>query len=171
MNDPPPDQSERRRTTTEVISAIRTTADSHEEIEAVLTEEEIESLQHVVRRVPISDHAIRYAMKLVRQTRIGFGEEPDGVKDWVTWGAGPRACQFLVLGAKARAAIDGRHHVTTEDIQAVAKPVLRHRIITNFNAEAEGITPDRIVERLIEETPAQEGAIGIDGAYEKVLRS
>ena len=156
----------------EEFDVIRlTTADHHEEIEAVLTEEEIESLQHVVRRVPISDHAIRYAMKLVRQTRIGFGEEPEGVRDWVTWGAGPRACQYLVLGAKARAAIQGRHHVATEDIQAVAKPVLRHRIITNFNAEAEGITPDRIVERLIKETPAQEGAIGVDGAYEKVLRS
>jgi MoxR-like ATPase len=110
-------------------------------------------------------------MKLVRQTRVGFGEDPEKVKEWLTWGAGPRACQFLVLGAKARAAIQGRQHVTTADIQAVAHPVLRHRVITNFNAEAEGITPDAIVDRLIEETPVEEGAIGPDGAFAQVLRS
>ena len=82
-----------------------------------------------------------------------------------------RASQFLVLGAKARAALHARQHVTTEDIRAVAHPVLRHRVITNFNAEAEGITPDAIVDRLLEETPEAEGAIGPDGAFAQVLRS
>jgi MoxR-like ATPase len=148
-----------------------TTADREEEVKPVLAGEEILRLQRLVRRLPISDHAIRYAMKLVRQTRVGFGEDARAIREWLSWGAGPRACQYLVIGAKARAALHGRGHVTTDDIRAVAHPVLRHRVITNFNAEAEGVTPDTVVDRLLEETPSEEGAIGPDGAFAKVLRS
>ena len=98
-------------------------------------------------------YEIRYAMKFTRLTRKDQGIVPDFVKQYVTWGAGPRASQFLVLGAKARAVLHGRYYVSCEDIRAVAAPVLRHRIITNFNAEAEGIKPDDIVRRLAEMIP------------------
>jgi len=130
-----------------------TSADTHD-IEALLTGEQIERLQEIVRRVPISDHVTRYAMRVVRATRHRTPEAPDFIKEWLSWGAGPRACQYLILGGKARALLHGRHHVSTEDIDAVAKPVLRHRLITNFNAEAEGITTDRIIERLLEHVDA-----------------
>jgi MoxR-like ATPase len=106
-------------------------------------------LQDVVRKVPIADHVIRYAMTLTRATRIKSAAAPDFVKEWLSWGAGPRASQYLILGAKARAVLNGRYHVSTEDIDAVALPVLRHRIITNFTAEAEGIKPDDVIEKLI----------------------
>jgi MoxR-like ATPase len=92
-------------------------------------------------------------MKFTRLTRKDKGEVPDFIKDYVTWGAGPRASQFLILAAKARAVLHGRFHVACEDVRAVAAPVLRHRIITNFNAEAEGIKPDEIVRRLGELIP------------------
>ena len=98
--------------------------------------------------------SIRYAVRLTRLTRARTRTDvPDFVRDYVTWGAGPRASQYLILAAKARAVLHGRYYVTTEDIRAVAGPVLRHRIITNFNAEAEGIKPDDIVERLIKRDP------------------
>jgi len=128
----------------------RTTSAPEAPPEAVLTGDEIMRLQQIVRRVPIADHVTRYAMKLTRSTRHRTAEAPDFIKEWLSWGAGPRACQYLILGGKARALLKGRHHVSTEDIDAVAKPVLRHRIITNFNAEAEGVTADKIVERLLE---------------------
>ena len=89
----------------------------------------------------------------------------------MAWGAGPRACQFLILGAKTRALLAGRHYVSVEDIQAVAYPVLRHRILTNFHAEARGIRADEVIDRLIEATPTEEGAILPDGQLRKVLRS
>ena len=113
-------------------------------IEPVLTAEEILELQRIVREVPVSDHVIRYALALVRQTRVGEPGVPEFVDDQVSWGAGPRAVQFLILGAKARALLHGRTHVTCEDIQALAKPVLRHRLVLNFTAESEGVTPDEI---------------------------
>ncbi len=97
------------------------------------------------------------AMKFTRATRKEKGTVPDFIRDYVTWGAGPRASQYLVLAAKARAVLRGRFHVSCEDVRAVAVPVLRHRIITNFNAEADGIKPDDIVRRLIDSVP-QEGA-------------
>ena len=109
----------------------------------MLTAEEILDLQRIVREVPVSDHVIRYALSLVRQTRVREPGVPDFVDDQVSWGAGPRAVQFLILGAKARALLQGRTHVTCEDIQALAKPVLRHRLVLNFTAESEGVTPDR----------------------------
>ena len=105
------------------------------------------SLQRMVREVPVTDHVIRYTLSLVRQTRVGEPGVPDFVNDQVSWGAGPRAVQFLILGGKARALLHGRTHVSTEDIQALAKPVLRHRLVVNFAAESEGVTPDDVVER------------------------
>ena len=141
----------------ELQIAKLTTAGEKAEPTPVLSGEEILNLQHIVRRVPIADHLVQYGMKLVRQTRVAEPEEAtDFAKQYISWGAGPRATQFLVLGAKARALLKGRFHVAVEDIQAVAAPVLRHRIITNFTANSEGITPDTIVERLIKETPAHE---------------
>ncbi len=139
------------------------TAIEEAEVAQVLSGHDILELQRIVRRVPAAPHVINYAMSLVRKTRVHEGEGiPDFIRDYVSWGAGPRACQFLVLAARAHAVLQGRHCASTEDIQRVAAPVLRHRVITNFNADSEGITPDRIVEQLIETTPATEGALTHD---------
>ena len=141
-----------------------TTATQDVQLSKVLDGSEILRLQEIIRRVPAADHIIQYAMRLVRATRVIEGGEvaedvPDVVKQYVSWGAGPRACQFLILAGKVRAVLEGRFHVATEDIQAVAKPVLRHRIITNFNADAEGYSTDRIVDELLKIIPANESAI------------
>ncbi len=136
--------------------AEKTTAAFSTEVERVLSGEEIIALQKIVRRVPAAPHVIGYALRLVRQTRVHEGNAPDFIRAWVTWGAGPRAVQYLLLGGKARAILKGRCHVATEDVRAVAHPVLRHRIITNFNAEAEGITPDKVTDKLLEITPENE---------------
>jgi MoxR-like ATPase len=133
-----------------------TTAPFRPTLTKVLSAKEIIELQDIVRRVPVADHVIRYAMKLVRLTRVSKGDTPKFVQDNVSWGAGPRASQYLILGGKARAVLQGRYYVSTEDIAAVARPVLRHRIITNFNAEAEGINSDKIVQQLLEFVPRQE---------------
>ncbi|MCD4699026.1 MAG: AAA family ATPase, partial [Phycisphaerae bacterium] len=129
------------------------------ELAPVLDGSEIIEIQHTIRRVPVADHVIQYAMRLVRATRVHEGDVPGFITDYVSWGAGPRACQFLIFGGKVRAVLHGRFHVSTEDIQAVAKPVLRHRIITNFNADAEGFTTDKIIDMMIDAIPAREGAI------------
>ena len=97
--------------------------------------------------------SIHYALRLVRATRVHEGDVPAFVNDWVSWGAGPRGMQYLLLGGKARAMLDGRFFVTTDDIRAVAHPVLRHRVITNFNAESSGISPDKVIDRLLAEVP------------------
>jgi MoxR-like ATPase len=131
----------------------RTTADVEATITPTLNAEQIVALIHIVRKVPVADHVARYALKLARLTRAQTPEAPDFVKAYVMWGAGPRASQYLVLGAKARAVLRGRYHVTAEDIQAVALPVLRHRIKTNFNADAEGVTSDVLVRRLMQLAP------------------
>jgi MoxR-like ATPase len=131
----------------------RTTSAPTEEVEACLTADEILHLQGLVRRVPVPDHVYDYAARLARCTRPGTPEATAFVNEWITWGAGPRASQNLILGAKARAILHGRSGVTTDDVASVAAPVLRHRIITNFNAEAQGITPDAVVERLLQATP------------------
>ncbi len=128
----------------------QTTAANRPQIKEVLTGPQIIELQEIVRKIPIADHVIRYAMQFTRLTRQEKGDVPDFIKEYVSWGAGPRASQYLVLGAKAHAVLHGRHFATTEDILRVAAPVLRHRIITNFNAEAEGIKPDDIVVQLSE---------------------
>jgi MoxR-like ATPase len=141
----------------------QTTADIPTNVTATLNAADILSLTQIVRRVPIADHVTRYALQFTRLTRKEKGEVPDFVNDYVSWGAGPRASQYLVLGAKARAVLHGRYYVSAEDIRAVAPPVLRHRIMTNFNAEAEGIKPDEIIRRLIEVVPsaeAEEAGVG-----------
>jgi MoxR-like ATPase len=138
-----------------------TTSDRDIEITPVLGAEDMLACQRAVRRVPVADHVVEYAMRLVRQTRVGEPGIPDFIKENVSWGAGPRACQFLVLGAKARAALAGRNAANTDDIRAVAGPVLRHRILTNFAAESAGITPDKLIERILESTSAKDvGAAG-----------
>ena len=129
----------------------QTTAEELPPVERVLTYEEIEKLQGIVRKVPVADHVIQYAIRLARATRPEHEAAADWVREYVSWGAGPRASQYLILGAKARAILQGRTFAGTEDVDAVAAPVLRHRIITNFNAEAESIHPDDIVRRLITE--------------------
>ena len=132
--------------------AETTTAEHNPVVGEVLSAEEIIRLQNMVRRVPVAPHVIHYALRLVRSTRIDEGDVPDFVNDWVSWGAGPRGVQYLLLGGKARAVLDGRYFVTTDDIKAVAHPVLRHRVITNFTAESAGTTPDMVIDRLLSET-------------------
>jgi MoxR-like ATPase len=107
----------------------------------------------MVRRVPVAPFVIHYALRLVRATRVHEGDVPPFVKEWVSWGAGPRGMQYLLLGGKARAMLNGRFFVTTDDIKAVAHPVLRHRVITNFNAESSGISSDKVVDRLLVDVP------------------
>ena len=114
----------------------------------MLSAAEILELQQLVREVPVSDHIIRYTTSLVRQTRVGKEGTPDFVSDQVSWGAGPRAVQFLIVGAKARALLTGRTHVSTDDIASLAKPVLRHRMALNFAARAEGVTMAHILDSL-----------------------
>lgn len=135
--------------TAEKEIVMTTTAAYEPEIEPVITGEEVLQIQQVVRKVPIAEAIVDYAVELNRQTRPD-SDALDFIQDWVQWGAGPRASQYLVLGAKARAILNGRYHVAYEDIKAVAVPVLRHRILTNFNAEADGITSLDIINRLLE---------------------
>ena len=134
----------------EIVMA--TTSAYDPELEHVLTGEEILRLQKIVRKVPIAESIVNYAVELSRNSRPDAPGALKEIKDWVNWGAGPRASQYLVLGGKARAIMHGRYHVTYDDIKAVAKPVLRHRILTNFNAEADGITSLDIINRLLETT-------------------
>jgi MoxR-like ATPase len=139
-----------------------TTSTMVPQLDRVLSAADILEMQDIVRKVPVAPYVIRYAMKFTRLTRKDKGDVPDFIRTYVTWGAGPRASQYLVLGAKARAVLHGRYYVSCEDIRAVAAPVLRHRIITNFNAEAEGIKPDDIVQRLaavIPRDPNEEKAL------------
>ena len=126
----------------------------------VLGAEDILALQRIIRRVPVADHVVRYAVRLARATRGGAGApggalSGDLVGKWVSWGAGPRASQYLVLGAKTRAVLLGRFAPGIEDVKAVALSVLRHRIVTNFTAEAEGIKPERIIDELLKSVPSE----------------
>ncbi len=138
-------------------------------ITPILTAEEILDLQRSVRQVPVTDHVVDYALALVRQTRVGEEGAPQFVNDWLSWGAGPRAVQYLLLGGKARALLHGRTYVSTDDIQALAAPVLRHRIVTNFSAESDGITADAVVDKLIKETPSKEGELTSDPRLQKIF--
>jgi MoxR-like ATPase len=151
--------------------ARRTTAVMQDDIQPILNAEEILNLQRTVREVPVSDHVIRFTLSLVRQTRVGHPGSPEFVTDMVAWGAGPRAVQYLILGGKARALLHGRPHVSTEDIQALAKPVLRHRLVVNFAAESEGVTQDDIVERLLAVTPTKEDELTSDVRFQKIFAS
>lgn len=127
----------------------RTTTDTQAQITATLDAQQITALTQIVRKVPVADHIARYALRLARLTRCQQPDAPDFVREYVMWGAGPRASQYLVLGAKARAVLQGRYYVSQDDIRAVALPVLRHRIKTNFAADAEGISTDDIIRRLL----------------------
>jgi len=140
----------------EIEVVRRTTTLRDPEVKHVLTGEDIVKLQDLVYRIPVPEHVYRYAVTLVRKTRKKEADSPDYVRDWVAWGAGPRASQYLILGAKARSILLGRGYASVEDVKAVAAPVLRHRILLNFNAEAEGITSDDVVARLLGEVPAIE---------------
>jgi MoxR-like ATPase len=130
-----------------------TTMDLEADPEPVLSANDILHVQRVLRKLPVSDHVVDYAVSLVRATRPKEQGTPAFINDWLTWGAGPRAAQYLVLGAKAKAILSGRLNVSCDDVRKVAKPVLRHRLFTNFNADAEGISPDQVVDKLIEAVP------------------
>ena len=135
----------------EIVS--RTTGAIPQDIEPVLSPEKIIALQNLVRRVPVGDHVVSYAVKLTRSTRPGDDGAPDFVKEYVGWGAGPRASQYLILAGKARALLDGRLTVAREDIRALAPAVLSHRVITNFHAESERVTTADVLRRLLETVP------------------
>ncbi|MGN8226506.1 AAA family ATPase [Gracilimonas sp. BCB1] len=134
----------------EIVS--KTTAYQDINIEALVTKEKIKELQALVREVPVPDNVLDYAVELVSKTRPGTDMAPDFVNKYMSWGAGPRASQFLILGGKARALSQGRYHVTEEDIKTLAIPVLRHRIVNNYAAEAEGYTTVKLIEMLTEES-------------------
>ncbi len=137
----------------EVAVVTKTTSERNEPIQALFTGEDLLAFQEVVRKTPIAEETARYAVRLASASRPNQPNSPDFVNEWVNWGAGLRAAQSLVIAAKARVLLNGGTHVTPSDIQALAHPVLRHRILTNFRAEAEGITPDTIVDRLIKHVP------------------
>lgn len=151
--------------------ARRTTARTTYDVKPVLSGEDIKHLQNTIRDVPVSDHVLRYALSLVRQTRIGTDCAPEFVVEQVGWGAGPRAVQYLILGGKTRALLYGRTHVSTEDIDALAKPVLRHRIAVNFAAQSDGISSDDIIEQLINTTPSKEDELTNDARFQKLFAS
>ncbi|MCE2753789.1 MAG: MoxR family ATPase [Pirellula sp.] len=136
----------------EIQIARTTTGDDLIKLNGILSGEEILHFQRLVRRIPVADHIYEYAAKLVRKTRPQGESAPEWLKPFVSWGAGPRAVQNLILGAKSRAALQGSYMVRLEDIQYVARPVLVHRLITTFAAQAEGVTAKQIVARLIDET-------------------
>jgi MoxR-like ATPase len=129
-----------------------TTSQASATLDHVLSGEEIQFFQDLVRRVPVADNVIEFAVRLATKTRPKHDGSPQFIKDWLSWGAGPRASQYLILAAKTRAIITGRHTPDIEDVRAAALPVLRHRIVANFNAEADGVSTMDIVERLVKET-------------------
>jgi MoxR-like ATPase len=137
----------------EVDIVLATTREETAEPKPVLSGEDIRALQGIVRRVPVSRHVATYAATLARATRPKTEDAPDFVTEWLSWGAGPRAAQYMVLGAKARAVLAGRVNVTCADIRAMAAPVLRHRIFTNFNADSEGVTVEQVIAKLLKSVP------------------
>ncbi len=152
----------------------RTTGAAAANIAPSLTGEDVKQVQEIVRQTPVADHVIRYALRLVRATRIkehsAETPKPEIVREYLAWGAGPRASQYLILGAKAKAVLAGRNHVTPEDVREVAKPVLRHRIITNFNAEADNVTTDTVIEKLLEEISVEGGSAAEQKQMDAVIR-
>jgi len=137
----------------EIDIALSTTGKRGDTLQPVLDKKTIIEMQQVVRRVLVARPVASYAVRLVRATRPKEEGNPDFIKHYLTWGAGPRACQALILGAKAKALLDGRTNVSIEDIQFISKPVLRHRLVTNFTAESEGVTTDDVIQKLIEDIP------------------
>ena len=137
----------------EVKVVTSTTSTYTPQLERVITGKEVIEFQKVVRKVPLSEQVAQYAVRLVSASRPDSRQAPDYVKNWVSWGAGLRASQYLILGGKARAIMQGRYNVSINDIKALARPVLRHRILTNFYAESEKITSEEIIKRLLETVP------------------
>ena len=133
----------------EVEVVKNTTSDEPKKVDKVLTGEEIAYFQHLVRRVPVADNVIEYAVGFANKTRPGGIGSSSVANDYLEWGAGPRASQYLVLGSKCNALLNGKYSPDIEDIQAIAKPVLRHRIVRNFKAEADGISVDDLIEKLM----------------------
>lgn len=134
----------------EEMAIVRTTtSDASIQLQQVLTGEQIEKYQEVIRRIPVADNVLEYAVKLVGKTRVNSTFAPQITKDFITWGAGPRASQNLIIGAKCHAALNGKYSPDIEDVKAVAKPILRHRLVRNYRAEAEGYSMDRIIEELL----------------------
>ncbi|HEU4641926.1 MAG TPA: MoxR family ATPase [Gemmatimonadaceae bacterium] len=146
----------------EEVGILRaTTAIDNTELRPVLDGEETLAIQHAVRELPASEPALRYAASIARATRPDGATPPGIVKQFVRWGAGPRAGQALILGAKAHALLQGRHAVSPEDIRRVALPVLRHRVLVNFAAEAEGVTTEQVIKQLLEHVPAPSSKLGL----------
>ena len=136
----------------EEVSIVQTTTSGSETaLKPIISKAQLLSYQELVRRVPVAENVVEYAVDLVGKTRSNSDGSPDFVNEWIEWGAGPRASQYLILGAKGRAILDGRPTPDIADVNALALPVLRHRLITNFNAEADGINVDEIVNKLINE--------------------
>lgn len=135
----------------EVEIVKNTTSPSSSQLKIVLTAEEIWFYQDLVRKVPVADNVVQYAVNLVTKTRPASPTAPQYIKDWISWGAGPRASQYLILGAKTRAILTGRYTPDIEDVRYMARPVLRHRLVTNFNAEADGISSVQIIDKLLGE--------------------
>jgi MoxR-like ATPase len=134
------------------------TADVQTAVSKILHGDDILQLQHIVRRVPVADHIFAYAKRITRMSRPGTAEATDFVNKWLTWGAGPRASMNLILAAKAHAVLLGRHHVSADDVAAVALPILRHRLIPNFTAQSEGVSVDDVVRRLLQAIPKNQAA-------------
>jgi MoxR-like ATPase len=134
----------------EVAVVTRTTAETPAPIEALFSGENVLRFHEIVRKVPIAEEMVRYAVKLAAASRPHQNSAPDFINEWASWGAGTRAGQFLVLGAKARALLKGRAHVTVEDLQTLAYPTLRHRILLNYRAEAEGVSVEHVIKRLLD---------------------
>jgi MoxR-like ATPase len=138
---------------TEEVAIVKSTTSPYKpDLKQILTAKEISAFQDLVRRVPVADNVIEYAVTLVNRTRPGVAGAPPYIKSWIRWGAGPRASQHLILGAKTRAILSGRHTPDINDVKALAAPVLRHRLVTSFNAEAEGVSAIQIIERLVSES-------------------
>ena len=154
----------------ELEIAKRTTAGALPEVKPVITAEDIIKLQESVLQTPIADSIVRYCLALVRQTRIGQDGVPDFVNQNVSWGAGPRAVQYLILAAKAKALLRGASCVAIEDVQSVAKPVLRHRILMNFTAQSEGITSDDLTDKLLSVTPVSDDELLNDPRMKKIFK-
>ncbi|MBP87043.1 MAG: AAA family ATPase [Planctomycetaceae bacterium] len=138
----------------EVTVVSQTTSVRPEPIEAIFSGDDVRRFHEVVRRVPIAEELVRYAVQLAAASRPGQAGSPDFVNEWVSWGAGLRAAQYLVLGAKARALFEGRVHVTTEDLQELVHSTFRHRILVGYRAEAEGISVENVIDRLLDTIPA-----------------
>jgi MoxR-like ATPase len=138
----------------EVAVVQRTTSRRGAPIEALFTGEDVRRFHDVVQRVPIAEDLVRYAVRLAAASRPGQANSSQFVNDWISWGAGTRAGQYMVLGAKARALVSGRNHATVDDIRALVHPTLRHRILVGYRAEAEGVTVENVIDRLLETVPA-----------------